>query len=39
MTQPLIEYYKPRDIIRVINGKQSIEDVFKDILVALGDVE
>ncbi|MBD3361241.1 adenylate kinase [Candidatus Woesearchaeota archaeon] len=36
-TQPLIEYYKPRDIVHIINGEQSIEGIHKEILVALGD--
>ncbi len=37
LTQPLIEYYRPRDIIHIINGDQSVKRVFKEILLALGD--
>lgn len=39
VTHPLMEYYRPRDIVKIIDGEQSVEKVFKDILVALGDVE
>ncbi|MBN1644910.1 adenylate kinase [Candidatus Woesearchaeota archaeon] len=39
LTQPLIEYYKNKDIVRMINGEQSEENVFKDILLGLGDTE
>ncbi|GAI42819.1 unnamed protein product, partial [marine sediment metagenome] len=33
--QPSINYYKKRGELVEINGEQSIEDVFKDILKAL----
>jgi len=34
-TKPVIDYYKKQGRLIKINGKQSIEDVFKDILKAL----
>jgi adenylate kinase len=37
LTQPLMEYYKPRNLVHVINGEQSEKKVFKDLLLALGD--
>jgi adenylate kinase len=37
LTQPLMEYYRPQEIIHIINGEQSPEKVFKDILGILGD--
>ncbi len=37
LTQPLMEYYKPRNLVHVINGEQSEEKVFKELLLALGD--
>jgi len=36
-TQPLIEYYRPRNIVHIVNGEKSVEDVFKEILAVLGD--
>ncbi len=37
ITQPLLEYYKPREIVAVINGEQSPEKVFRNILDVLGE--
>jgi adenylate kinase len=34
-TAPLIEYYREKDILVEINGKQPIEDVFADIMKAV----
>ena len=34
-TKPVIDYYKKQGRLIKINGKQSIEDVFKDILKVL----
>jgi adenylate kinase len=39
LTQPLLEYYKPRNIVHVINGDQSEEKVFKELILALGDTD
>lgn len=36
-TQPLIEYYSNKNNLVTINGEQSIDTVFKDIIAALGD--
>jgi len=30
-TEPLLEYYKPRDIMYRVDGSKSIEEVFKDL--------
>jgi adenylate kinase len=35
-TQPLIDYYKARNILVTIDGEQDIHKVFEDIVVALG---
>lgn len=35
-TQVVVDAYKARGLLRVINGDQSIEDVTKDIIAALG---
>lgn len=35
-TQPLIKYYDDKEILVTINGEQDINDVFKDIVSALG---
>jgi adenylate kinase len=35
-TQPLIEYYKSRNILVTIDGEQDIDKVFEDIVAALG---
>ena len=35
-TQPLIDYYKKKDILKTVNGVQTIEDVFKAIVEILG---
>ena len=35
-TQPLIEYYKDKNILVTINGEQDINVVFQDIVAALG---
>lgn len=34
-TQPLIQYYRDRDLYSEINGAQSTETVFRDIIVSL----
>jgi adenylate kinase len=34
-TQPLIQYYQERDLYSEINGAQSTEAVFRDIVVSL----
>ncbi|MBD3303630.1 adenylate kinase [Candidatus Woesearchaeota archaeon] len=36
-TQPLIEYYKPRDVVHVVDGDRPVEEVFKDIIKVLGE--
>jgi adenylate kinase len=36
-TEPLIEYYKPRDIVHVIDGNRPIEPIFQDIIKVLGE--
>ena len=35
-TEPLIDYYKPRDIVVRVNGEGDIEPVFKEIVSILG---
>lgn len=35
-TKPLIDYYENKGILKTINGEQSIDDVFSDIVKALG---
>ncbi|SHK27901.1 adenylate kinase [Tepidibacter formicigenes] len=35
-TKPLIDYYSKKKMISIINGEQSIDKVFEDILSALG---
>lgn len=35
-TRPLVDYYSEKGIISNINGQQSIEKVFEDIVVSLG---
>jgi len=37
-TQPLVEYYHERGILVKINGSQSIEDVTKDLLILVDEV-
>jgi len=37
-TQPLIDYYRQRDLLVDINGAQDIDTVFSDLLAALGEV-
>ena len=34
-TQPLIQYYQDRDLYTEINGAQSTDTVFRDIIVSL----
>jgi adenylate kinase len=34
-TEPLVEYYKPREIVHVIDGTGTVEEVFKLIMQAL----
>lgn len=36
-TQPLIEYYRPRDIVHIVDGERPVEEVFKDIIKILGE--
>ncbi len=31
-TQPLIDYYQGKDILKTVDGTQDLEDVFKDII-------
>lgn len=35
-TQPLVEYYKKKGVLAVINGQQGMDKVFQDIVDALG---
>jgi len=35
-TAPLLEYYKKQNILKTVNGDQSLEKVFEDIKVVLG---
>ena len=35
-TEPLLEYYKPRNLVRSVDAGQSIEDVFKSICKVIG---
>lgn len=35
-TEPLIEYYKDKELLRVINGEQDTDKVFEDICNVLG---
>ena len=35
-TKPLLEFYRGRNLLRNVNGERPIEDVFKEILGALG---
>lgn len=35
-TEPLIEYYKEKNLLRTINGEQGTDEVFKDICNVLG---
>lgn len=37
ITQPLLEYYKPQEIVYFIDGEHKPEKVFKNILEVLGD--
>ena len=34
-TEPVVDYYRDRGVLAEINGEQSIEDVFEDLVVAL----
>ncbi|MBW3001975.1 adenylate kinase [Candidatus Woesearchaeota archaeon] len=36
-TSPLLEYYKPRDIVHIIDGNRPVEEIFKDITKLLGE--
>jgi len=36
-TAPLLEYYKPRDLVHVIDGNRPIEPIFQDIIKVLGE--
>lgn len=31
LTEPLVDFYKERDVLYTVNGEDSLEDVFKDI--------
>lgn len=35
-TEPLIEYYKDKKLLRIINGEQGTDEVFEDICNVLG---
>jgi adenylate kinase len=35
-TQPLIDYYRKKNLLRVIDGNNEVDDVFKDICNVLG---
>lgn len=30
-TEPLLEYYKPRNVVHEVDGTKSIQDIFKDV--------
>ena len=36
-TQPLIDYYKKEDVLRTVDGTQSMDTVFEAIVAILGD--
>lgn len=36
-TEPLLEYYKPREIVHVIDGTKSVSEVFAEIVLVLGE--
>lgn len=36
-TEPLIEYYRPRDLVCIIDGNRPVEPIFKDIIKILGE--
>ncbi len=36
-TEPLLEYYKPREIVHAIDGTKSVSEVFAEIVVVLGE--
>ena len=38
-TQPLVDYYKNKGILAVVDGNQGIDKVYQDISDALGDVQ
>jgi len=37
LTEPLLEYYKPRNIAHIIDGNRTVEEVFKSIIKSLGE--
>lgn len=37
-TEPLIEYYRKKGILRNVNGNQAVEDVTADLMIALKDL-
>lgn len=37
VSEPLIEYYKPRSIVRVVDGTKSIDETFSKITSVLGE--
>ncbi|MFH1400113.1 MAG: adenylate kinase [Nanoarchaeota archaeon] len=34
-TKPLLDFFKERGMLRIVNGSQSVEEVFKDITIKL----
>lgn len=38
-TKPIIDYYAGRGILKNVNGMQSFDEVYKDIKMALGEVQ
>ena len=39
VTEPLVEYYRPRDIVRTVDASQPVEKISADIMQALGAAE
>ena len=37
LTEPLLEYYKPRSIAHIIDGNRPVEEVFQSIIQVLGE--
>ena len=31
VTEPLLEYYKPRDIVHIVDGVRSVDEIFQEI--------
>lgn len=36
-TEPLLEYYRPREIVHVIDGTKNVSEVFAEIVLVLGE--